>query len=405
MLNQVCHTDRRDPRARAAELVATLTRFSHEGERRVAAVAEYGGALMPVEQYRDTRRHDPERARTLVDRLELMFEWYQGMVDERTGRLLYIYDPETDAAIGDGESIRDIAAVWDVEVLSAFLGRDNLRDLIRRSLDHFGQRIVGRDGFAIVVPGGEPPSIAHSAFLALALARSALPDKIQRFTPLTEGILRQQREDGSFKIFFEAVADSGEELYPAEAMLALLEAYRLNGDARHLESVERGFVHYKRDYYDRDLVAPDALVFFANWQSQAGRLLFEATTKTELQDFVRTFLFELHDRIIETGYYDRVARTPERQACVEVACALEGLADAYAVAMSCQDGRTADYRSCIGTAIRFLVRAQRTDGCTARERGGFGGALGDREQRIDVTGHVASGFIKSVETGIREPAA
>jgi hypothetical protein len=34
-----------------------------------------------------------------------------------------------------------------------------------------------------------------------------------------------------------------------------------------------------------------------------------------------------------------------------------------------------------------------------------GRALASREQRIDVTGHVASGFIKCVENGITEPAA
>jgi hypothetical protein len=34
------------------------------------------------------------------------------------------------------EPIRDIAAVWDVEVLSAFLERDDLSELIRRSLAH-----------------------------------------------------------------------------------------------------------------------------------------------------------------------------------------------------------------------------------------------------------------------------
>jgi len=50
------------------------------------------------------------------------------------------------------------------------------------------------------------------------------------------------------------------------------------------------------------------------------------------------------------------------------------------------------------------MRAQRTTGCTDRERGGFGGSLAIRQQRIDVTGHVASGFIKSVENGIDAPA-
>jgi hypothetical protein len=327
------------------------------------------------------------------------------MIDEATGRLLYSYDPESGLAIGDGEPIRDIAAVWDVEVLSAFLGRDDLQNLIRRSLDHLEQRVVPRDGYAIIAPGGESSSIAHSAFMALALARSDPRDNVRRVTPLVDGIIRQQRKDGSYQIFFDAVPDSGEELYPAEAMLALLEAHRLTGDVRYLDSVERGFAYYKRDYYERGLVAPDAMVFFVNWQSQAGRPLFEATSRPEVKDLVRTFLIELHDRVIASGFYDRVARRPEGQACVEVACGLEGLADAYAVAVSTQDRRTAEYRRCIGIALDFLVRAQRTTGCTARERGGFGGSLTSREQRIDVTGHVASGFIKSVESGITEPGS
>jgi hypothetical protein len=145
------------------------------------------------------------------------------------------------------------------------------------------------------------------------------------------------------------------------------------------------------------------MVFFANWQSQAGRPLFDATSRPELKDLIRAFLFELQDRVIDSSFYDGVARRPERQANVEVACGLEGLADAYAVAISSQDRRIAVYRRCIGIALAFLVRAQRTTGCTARERGGFGGSLNSREQRIDVTGHVASGFIKSVANGITEP--
>jgi hypothetical protein len=340
----------------------------------------------------------------LGDRLQLMFDWYKGMVDESTGRLLYLYDPENDVTTGDGEPIRDIAAIWDVEVLSAFLGRDDLRPLIRRSLDYFKRLVVQRDDYAIVAPRGKQSSIAHSAFLALAFSRSELPDKIERLAPLIDGILHQQRRDGSYKIFFDAKPDSGEELYPAEAMLSLLEAYRLTRDARYLDSVERSFAHYKRVYYDRGRVQPDFLVFFANWQSQAGRLLFEATTKPKVKDLVRAFLIELHDRVIESGFYDRVAHQPEAQVCVEVACGLEGLADAYTIAAASQDLRTEDYRQCVRTALGFLMRAQRTTGATSRERGGFGASLAIREQRIDVTGHVASGFIKSVENGIEAPA-
>jgi hypothetical protein len=350
------------------------------------------------------RVHDEKPAGVLGDRLRLVFDWYKGMVDERTGRLLYLYDPENDVTIGDGEPIRDIAAVWDVEVLSAFLGRDDLGPLIQRSLDYFSRLVIERDAYAIVAPRGKQSSIAHSAFLALALSRSEFPDKVQRLAPLIEGILRQQRRDGSSKVFFYAEPDSGEELYPAEAMLALLETYRLTRDARYLDSVERSFVHYKHAYYDRAWVQPDSLVFFANWQSQAGRLLFEATRRPKVKDLVRAWLFELQDRVIESGLYDRVAREPEGQACVEAACGLEGLADAYVIAASSEDRRMGDYRRCVQTALHFLIRAQRTTGCTERERGGFGASLAIREQRIDVTGHVASGFIKSLENGIDAPA-
>ena len=103
------------------------------------------------------------------------------------------------------------------------------------------------------------------------------------------------------------------------------------------------------------------------------------------------------------GFYDRVARRPEEQACVEVACGLEGLADTYAIAVASRNRRAADYRRCIKTAVGFLVRAQRMTDCTDRERSGFGESLASREQRIAVTGHVASGFIKSVQNGITEP--
>jgi hypothetical protein len=237
--------------------------------RRAKAIREKRGAAVAGERDPHARGHDEKPAAMLRDRLRLMFEWYKGMVDESTGRLLYLYDPENDVTIGDGEPIRDIAAIWDVEVLTAFLERDDLRPLIRRSLDHFSRLIVDRDGYAIVAPRGRQSSIAHSAFLALALARSDFPDKIQRLAPLIDGILRQQRKDGSYKIFFYAEPDSGEELYPAEAMLSLLEAYRLTRDVRTLDSVERSFAYYKHAYYDRGRVEPDSRVFFANWQSQA----------------------------------------------------------------------------------------------------------------------------------------
>ena len=56
-------------------------------------------------------------AALLLDRLALVHAWYQGMVSPRTGRLVYRYDPELDTAECDGNPVRDIASVWDLEVL------------------------------------------------------------------------------------------------------------------------------------------------------------------------------------------------------------------------------------------------------------------------------------------------
>ena len=76
---------------------------------------DVNGQMAPV--------HDKKPAGALSDGLRRMFEWYKSMVDESTGRLLYLY--ENGVTVGDGEPIRDIASIWDVEVLSAFLGRDD----------------------------------------------------------------------------------------------------------------------------------------------------------------------------------------------------------------------------------------------------------------------------------------
>jgi len=65
--------------------------------------------------------HDEKLAAMLGGRHRLRFGWYKGMVDASTGRLLYLYDPQNDATISDGELIRDIAAIWDVEGPGAHL--------------------------------------------------------------------------------------------------------------------------------------------------------------------------------------------------------------------------------------------------------------------------------------------
>ncbi len=221
----------------------------------------------------------------LMQRLGLVYRWYQGMVNPESGLLEYFYVPQTDAFIRENCPVRDIAAVWDAELLGEFLNRQELRPLVERSLKHFAEFLLERDGYLILDPRrlAEPSSIAHSAFLTLALLHAPPPHGDRHIAALAEGMLRQQRADGSYRVFFHDLPDEGEELYAGEAMLALLEAHRQLPDDRYLRSVERGFSYYDGQYFRRGRVPEEALVFFANWQTQACRLLFECTRSDVLK--------------------------------------------------------------------------------------------------------------------------
>ena len=141
-------------------------------------------------------------------------------------------------------------------------------------------------------------------------------------------------------------------------------------------------------------------MFFANWQSQACRLLFEYTESDTLKKELADYVFRMHDQIIAHGFYEGVRQRPGQQDSVEVASAVEGLNEAYFLAHRSGDARAEHYRQCVCTGLAYLLRLQSTQDGTEKERGGFGFSLNERTKRIDVTGHVASAFMKSVENSI-----
>lgn len=337
----------------------------------------------------------------LRQRLELIFRWYQGMVNPASSRLEHLYFPQTDTFEREQCPIRDLGSVWDIELLSGFLGRDDLHKVIETSLRHYHDCLGKRGHYLVLDPKrvGEPSSIAHSAFMLLALLHGPARDA-QQIGALADGILQQQRPDGSYQVYFDDLPDQGEELYAGEAMLGLLEAYRDSADARLLESVARGLAYYEKEYFQHGRVGDDLLVFFANWQSQAARVLFECAADGALKGRTANYLCRLHDRIIEHGFYGIVKRDPDHHVSVEVACALEGLNDAYAVAQATGDQRISRFRDCICVGLRYLLDLQCINGWRKRERGGFGVTFAQRAQRIDITGHAASAFMKSVENRI-----
>jgi hypothetical protein len=339
----------------------------------------------------------------LRQRLELIYHWYQGMVNPHTGMFEYLYLPQQDSMVQEQCPIRDLGSVWDVELFGEFLHRHDLEELIRKSLQHYKDYLMENDGYLILNPNQleEPSSIAHSAFMILMLLNAPEPRANEQIVALAEGILQQQRRDGSYKVYFEDLPDQGEELYAGEAMLALLETHRQFPDEGYLQSAEQSFAFYDSHYFQRGRVGEDLLIFFANWQSQAARCLFEQTNKSSIKTAMADYLVRLHDRIIDKGFYSDVERHPDRQVSVEIACALEGLNDAFAILQYERDpDRTIRYEQFICTGLNYLLKLQCTKSGATRERGGFGISFSERAQRIDITGHAASAFMKSVQNGI-----
>jgi hypothetical protein len=154
----------------------------------------------------------------LTDSLKLILRWYGGMIDKKTGRLRYKYCPQFDYFHEGRSPIREIASVWEMELLSDFLERDDLRHDIDRSLEHFSGFCIQKDGYSILNPKRlkEPSSIAHSAFMILSILHSQLPEKQEKACLLAEGILRQQRDSGSYKIYFGDEPDNGSAIPGAE---------------------------------------------------------------------------------------------------------------------------------------------------------------------------------------------
>ena len=113
----------------------------------------------------------------LRQRLHLIFNWYQRMVNPKSGMLEYLYIPQTDQFVRENCPIRDIASVWDTELLGEFLERQELRPIIAKSLGHFSDYVVRRGDYLILDSArlGETLYRSQRVHDAGAAARAAVP--------------------------------------------------------------------------------------------------------------------------------------------------------------------------------------------------------------------------------------
>ena len=112
-----------------------------------------------------------------------------------------------------------------------------------------------------------------------------------------------------------------------------MNAYKVLGDQVLWNAAFRAFEAYFQEFEKGSVRSSRSFIFYANWQCQAGRALFETGDEDNLEKRQKVLesMLQLQDEVaIAQKFFTRVASVPEIASVVEVACALEGLVATYA---------------------------------------------------------------------------
>ena len=211
------------------------------------------------------------------------------------------------------------------------------------------------------------------------------------------GIISLQNKNGSFNTYFFSEKNTGIDFYPGEAMLSLIKLYQYTKNETLLQSVQNGFYHYREYWRNNKNTA------FIPWHTQTYRLLYEETKNKEIADFI----FEMNDWVIdnyqikESSYIDEIGGFPRYYPSFSTSVYLEGINDAYIVAVLVNDTDHIDkYEQSIVNGTRFILQLQFTEENAfyvenqTRSIGGFKTSLTKNEIRVDNVQHSVMALLK-----------
>ena len=229
------------------------------------------------------------------------------------------------------------------------------------------------------------------------------PNQKNLIKALAQGLLSQQKKDGSFKTYFACDQDTGVDYYPGEAMFGLLEAYEFEKNKKYLESVKKAFAFYRR-YWRKNKSAA-----FVPRHTQVYFKLYGYTQNKKLPAFV----FEMNDWLIKNHqitkhkYKDLVGAFGKKRPDSLTSLYAEGINDAYALAVALKDKwRQSFYKEALRKASRFILLTQYKESNSFylkgydRAVGGFRRSLIVNELHSDDTQHALRALVKTVKNKI-----
>jgi len=330
--------------------------------------------------------------------------WFLRHADEEEF-LHYGYWPNEQQPHTGRNSLRIAGALWSITELHRFTGDERFAKLAENGIEFFRAFIIkDPEGYAYVDIANKH-KLGFNAFLILALLNlEDIPDRTELMSLLAEGILHQQRRDGSYATYFHSDQATGVDYYPGEANLALMALYEETGAERYREAVERSFPYYREYWRGNKTLA------FIPWHAQALSRLYRSTPDPQVRDFV----FEMTDWMLTFQKQGTNPATGTRRyisaPTISTASYLEGINDAYKLAKSVGDEeRTQGYAEAIRLGTAFVRELQMTgDEYTADGRtdplaaGGVRQSITNPELRVDHTQHAVAAWIKALENDLAQ---
>ena len=329
--------------------------------------------------------------------------WYLNTVNTETNLLEYQYYPSDDYYSTDNNHVRQLASLWALTELDTFFKNNLTEDLVFDTLDYYLQFKNTTHNYSFLTID-EQSKLTNNAFLILSLINTPnYPNQSKLLEEFADGIISLQQENGSYNTYFFSDLNTGIDYYPGEAMLSLMKYYDYTKEKKYLDSVQKAFYFYKPYWQDNKNTA------FIPWHSQTYKLLYNETKEPEIAEFV----FEMNDWMIDSyqisssEYIDEIGGFPSYTPTFSTSVFLEGINDAYAIAVQTNDQTHIDkYDRAIRSGIRFVLQTQFTEENAfyvdnkTKTVGGFKTSLVDNSIRIDNTQHGLMALIKTYENNI-----
>jgi len=340
----------------------------------------------------------------IYDSIESGYSWFLHSINNKTNLLEYEYYPSDDYYSIDNNNVRQLASLWSLTELTDFLVNDSSKVLIHNTINYYLQYINQTQNEFLFLTINNQSKLANSAFLLMSLINTKNFDNRSFYIDkLTNGILSLQQENGSFYTYFFSDKNTGIDYYPGEAMLSLIKTYQETADQRLLQSVQNGYNYYKEYWRNNKNTA------FIPWHTQTYSILFNITKEKEVIDFI----FEMNDWIIdnyqiqESKFIDEIGGFPLYYPTFSTSVFLEGINDAYALAIEIEDSyHIKKYKESLTEGTRFVLQTQFNDENSfyvenkTKSVGGFKTSLTKNTIRIDNVQHAVLTLMKTYNNGI-----